>query len=167
MSRQVVMGVDPSLRSTGFGFLALEGGKFRFLDCGVIANAAVMSPAECLVAIYRELNERIARHGPVHLAIESTIYVQSYRTAITLGAARGVAILAAAEQGVEVFEYAPRKIKLAVVGRGGAQKGQVGFMVRALLGLERVPESDASDALAVAIAHVQGLIQSSIFSVKR
>lgn len=85
--------------------------------------------------------------------MEGVIYVQSYKTAITMGAARGAAILAAAEHGMEVYEYAPRRVKQAVVGRGGADKKQVAFMMRALLELTETPPSDAADALAIGLAH--------------
>ena len=87
--------------------------------------------------------------------MEGVIFVQSLRTAITMGAARGAAILAAAERGLAVFEYSPREVKQAVVGRGAAQKGQVAFMVRALLGLTETPEPDAADALAIGLTHLR------------
>jgi crossover junction endodeoxyribonuclease RuvC len=83
------------------------------------------------------------------------IYVQSHKTAIALGAARGAAILAAAERGLPIYEYAPTRIKQATVGRGGADKSQVGFMVRALLGLTETPQSDAADALAIGLTHLR------------
>ena len=87
-------------------------------------------------------------------AVEAVIYVQSYKTAITLGAARGAAIIAAASKGIPIFEYAPKRVKQAVVGKGAAKKEQVAFMIRALLSLEETPQSDAADALAVGLAHI-------------
>jgi crossover junction endodeoxyribonuclease RuvC len=107
------------------------------------------------VAIHERISELIQKHGPDCAAFESVIFVQSYRTAITLGAARGAALLAAASRGLPIYEYAPRRVKQSVVGRGGADKGQVGFMVRALLGLTETPAADAADALAIAITHFQ------------
>ncbi len=89
------------------------------------------------------------------MAIEAIIYVQSHRTAIIMGAARGAAILAAAECGLPIYEYAPRKVKQAVVGRGGATKNQVAFMIRAMLGLTETPPEDAADAIAVGLSHFQ------------
>jgi crossover junction endodeoxyribonuclease RuvC len=89
------------------------------------------------------------------MAIESVIYVQSFPTAITLGSARGAALLAAAQRGLAIYEYAPRRVKQAVVGRGGAQKNQVGFMIRALLGLTVTPPPDAADAMAIGLTHFQ------------
>src|SRR5919199_2149835 len=97
----------------------------------------------------------IDEHAPDCCALESVIYVQSYKTAIILGAARGAAILAAAEKGLPVFEYPPKRIKQSTVGRGGAGKNQVAFMVRALLGLTETPDADAADALAIALTHLR------------
>lgn len=151
-----VLAVDPSLRSTGFAVLErLPGGKARALEFGIVKNAPKLLPSSCLVAIHDRLAELIHRHEPDCAAVESVIYVQSYRTAITMGAARGAAILALAGRGVEIFEYAPTKVKQAVVGRGGAVKDQVGFMVRALLGLTETPGPDAADALAIGLTHFQ------------
>ena len=110
-----------------------------------------MRPSSCLVSIRDRLAELIREHAPDCCALESVIYVQSYKTAIILGAARGAAILAAAEKGLPVFEYPPKRIKQSIVGRGGADKNQVAFMVRALLGLTETPDSDAADALAIAL----------------
>ena len=151
-----ILSIDPSLRSAGFAVLErLAGSKVRALEYGTIKNAAKLLPSSCLVAIHDRLAELIHRHEPECLAIEAVIFVQSYRTAITLGAARGSAILAAAERGLPVFEYAPKDVKQAVVGRGGAAKNQVAFMVRALLGLTETPEADAADALAIGLTHFQ------------
>lgn len=151
-----VLAIDPSLRSTGFAVVERVGAKFHALEFGTVKNKDKLLPSSCLVAIRDRLAEVIHRHEPQCGAVESVIYVQSYRTAITMGAARGAALLAMAEQGLEIFEYAPTKVKQAVVGRGGAAKDQVGFMVRALLGLTETPQSDAADALAIALTHLQG-----------
>ena len=111
--------------------------------------------SSCLVAIRDRLAELIHAHEPDCCALESVIYVQSHKTAITLGAARGSAILAAAERGLPVFEYAPKRIKQATVGNGSADKAQVAFMVRALLGLTETPGPDAADALAIGLTHLR------------
>ena len=151
-----ILAIDPSLRSTGFAVLErVAGCKVRALEYGTIKNAAKLLPSSCLVAIHDRLAELIHRHEPECAAVEAVIFVQSYRTAITLGAARGSAILAAAERGLPVFEYAPTDVKQAVVGRGGAAKDQVAFMVRALLGLTETPTADAADALAIGLTHFQ------------
>ena len=170
-----VLAIDPSLRGTGYAVLeaaapaanghgrtgsaavALLGLplKARACEYGTIKNKADLLPSSCLVAIHDRLAELIHRHEPDCCAVEGVIFVQSHRTAITLGAARGAAILAAAERGLPVYEYAPREVKQAVVGRGGAEKTQVAFMVRALLGLTETPAADAADALAIGLTHLR------------
>jgi crossover junction endodeoxyribonuclease RuvC len=150
-----VLAIDASLRNCGVAIVEAESGKHRALHFGVIHNPAALRPSSCLVAIHDRLAELIHEHEPDCCALESVIYVQSYKTAIALGAARGAAILAAAERGLPVFEYAPKRIKQATVGRGGADKSQVAFMVRALLGLTETPGSDAADALAIGLTHLR------------
>jgi crossover junction endodeoxyribonuclease RuvC len=150
-----VLAIDPSLRSTGYALLEKVNGKVRSLEYGIIRNRPEVPASTCLVAIRDRLAELIQRHEPDCGAIESTIYVQSYKTAITLGAVRGAAIVALAERGVPIFEYAPRRVKQAVVGKGAAAKQQVGFMIRALLGLTENPPPDAADALAIGLTHFQ------------
>lgn len=131
------------------------GNKQRALYFGVIHNATALRPSSCLVAIREQLADLIREHEPDCCALESVIYVQSYKTAIALGAARGAAILAAAERGLPIFEYAPKRIKQATVGRGGADKSQVAFMIRVLLGLTETPGPDAADALAIGLTHLR------------
>lgn len=150
-----IIAIDPSLRCSGFAVLEKISGKIRTIEYGVVKNHPKLLPSGCLVAIRTRIAELIAQHKPECLAIEGVIFVQSHRIAITLGAARGAAILAAAECGLPVYEYAPRRVKQGVVGRGGAQKQQVGFMVRALLGLTETPSPDAADALAIGLTHFQ------------
>src|SRR5438270_878607 len=127
----------------------------RVQHIGTIHNASSMRPSSCLVAIRDRLVKLIREHEPDCCALESVIYVQSYKTAIILGAARGAAILAAAENGLPVFEYSPKRIKQSTVGRGAAGKDQVAFMVRALLGLTETPDADAADALAIGLTHLR------------
>ena len=150
-----ILAIDPSLRSTGFAVLEKLNGKIRSLEYGTIPNKAALSMSGCLVAIRERLAEVIQQHEPKSGVIESTIYVQSFKTAITLGAVRGAAIVAMAERGLPIYEYAPRRVKQAVVGRGGAAKQQVGFMIRAHLGLTENPSPDAADALAIGLTHFQ------------
>ena len=119
----------------------------------MIQNRRDLRQSGCLVRIREELVDVIRQYSPEVCAVEGVIYVQSYRTAITLGAARGAALLAAAEHGLEIYEYAPKRVKQAVVGRGAAEKQQVAFMMRALLGLTETPPPDAADALAIGMAH--------------
>lgn len=151
-----VLAIDPSLRSTGYAVLERVGaGKPRALDYGTVRNSDRMLQSGCLVAIRERISDLIAEYRPECVAFEAVIFVQSYRTAIVLGCARGAALVAAAEKGLPVYEYAPRRVKQAIVGRGGAEKAQVGFMVRALLGLTETPASDAADALAIGLTHFQ------------
>src|SRR6059058_4222103 len=150
-----VLAVDASLRNTGVAIVDANNGKPRSIYFGTIHNASSLRSSSCLVAIRDRLVELIREHEPDCCALESVIYVQSHKTAILLGAARGAAILAAAEKGLPVFEYPPTRIKQATVGRGGAGKNQVAFMVRALLGLTETPDADAADALAIGLTHVR------------
>jgi crossover junction endodeoxyribonuclease RuvC len=150
-----IIAIDPSLRSSGYAVLEKHGGKVRAVDYGVVKNAASLLPSGCLVAIRERIVAVIAEHSPECAVFEGIIFVQSYRTAITLGAARGAALVAAAERGLPIFEYAPKRVKQSVVGRGGAQKQQVAFMVRVLLGLKETPLADAADALAIGLTHFQ------------
>jgi len=150
-----VLAIDASLRCSGVAVVDRAAGKERALYFGVIQNHPKLRPSACLVAIREQLSDLIRTHEPDCCALESIIYVQSYKTAIALGAARGAAILAAAERGLPVFEYAPTRIKQATVGRGSADKNQVAFMIRALLGLTETPGPDAADALAIGLTHLR------------
>ena len=157
-----VLAVDPSLRSTGYAVLertsggSVQGGsRTKALTWGVIKNRQDLLQSGCLLAINARIRELIEEYRPTSAAFEAVIFVQSYKTAIVLGCARGAAVLAAAHCGLPIYEYAPRRVKQAVVGRGGADKEQVAFMVRALLGLTETPVSDAADALAVGLTHFQ------------
>ena len=117
-----VLAIDASLRNCGVAIVDGENGKSRALFFGTIHNASSLKSSACLVAIRDQLAQLIREHEPDCCALEAVIYVQSYKTAILLGAARGAAILAAAENGLPVFEYAPKRIKQATVGTGGCEK---------------------------------------------
>ena len=150
-----VLAIDASLRNCGVAIVDGANRKSRALFFGTIHNGSSLKSSACLVAIRDRLAQLIREHEPDCCALEAVIYVQSYKTAILLGAARGAAILAAAENGLPIFEYAPRRIKQATVGRGGAGKNQIAFMVRALLGLAETPNPDAADALAIGLTHLR------------
>lgn len=156
-----VLAVDPALRNTGYAILEQDGSVIRTLGFGVIQNPAKLLPSGCLVAIRGQLSELIVKHSPTECAIESTIFVQSFRTAITLGSVRGAVLIAAAEHGLPIYDYAPREVKQAAVGRGGANKEQVAFMMRSMLRLRETPPPDAADALAVGLAHLQATAGSA------
>ena len=157
MSCETIVAVDPALRVAGYAVLVRESQKLTCSAFGVIRNSAKKQASGCLLALHQELTEIIGKHEPEAMAVEGVIYVQSYQTAITLGAARGVAILAAVRRGLPVHEYAPRRVKQAVVGRGAANKEQIAFMVRVLLGMRQTPPADAADAIAIGITHFQAL----------
>ena len=152
-----LVSIDPSLRGTGFAILEQNGTAIRALEYGTIRNSAKLLPSGCLVAIHERVLDLLHRYEPECAVFEAVIYVQSYRTAITLGSARGAALLAAAGRGLPIYEYAPKRVRQSVVGHGGAEKSQVGFMVRALLGLTETPDPDAADAIAIGITHFQVL----------
>jgi len=154
-SDEILLAVDPSLRGTGYAVLQRSAGKVRCLHFDVIKNTPKISIPGCLLEIHTRLCDEIGRFQPKAMAVESVIYVQSFQTAITLGSARGAVLLAGAKHGLAIYEYAPRRIKQAVVGRGAAQKTQVAFMVRTLLGLTVTPPPDAADAIAVGLTHFQ------------
>lgn len=153
----MLLSIDPSLRGTGFAILEGSDQKVRCLEYGVIHNSPALSIAACLKNIHERLTEVIEKYHPEAMALEQIIYVKSLSVAIVMGSARGVALLAAAQTGLSIYEYPPRRIKQAVVGRGGAAKDQVGFMVRALLGLRETPPSDAADAIAVGLTHLRAM----------
>src|SRR3954452_4884361 len=120
-----VLAIDASLRNTGVAIVDVANGKAPALYFGVIHNPKTLRSSSCLVAIHDRLAELIHAHEPDCCAPETVIYVQSHKTAIVLGAARGAAILAAAERGLPVFEYPPKRIKQATVGHGSADKNQM------------------------------------------
>jgi len=148
-----ILGIDPSLRSTGFGVVEVRGNQMFALCHGHIQNPPRVLPSRCLVRIGDEVRKLIDDHHPDAVAIEGLVYVQNTRIAFTLGQVRGVVIAAAAASDLPIYEYAPRKVKQSVTGLGGAGKNQVGNMVKAMLGLSEIPQADAGDALALAICH--------------
>jgi crossover junction endodeoxyribonuclease RuvC len=152
---QIVIGVDPSLRATGYGVILAARPCARALAHGTIVCPAGWEHSRCLAKIAQTLREVVARHRPTVCAIEGLFYAQNLQTALIMGEARGAALVAVAEAGLEIFEIAPRKVKQAIVGYGAAQKTAVGKMVQRLLQLPVAPAPDAADALAVALAHLQ------------
>ncbi len=148
------MGIDPGVANTGFGVVRVAGGAMSAVDGGVIEAPADLEPAERLARIHAALGELISWHEPASIAIEELYFGKNVRSAIGVGQARGVAMLAAAERGIPCFDYTPQAVKMAVCGSGAAEKAQVQRMVGVLLRLPSPPASDhAADALAVAICH--------------
>jgi crossover junction endodeoxyribonuclease RuvC len=149
-----VLGIDPSLRGTGLALVEFVPGRAPLLlRCQTVKVPARLSMARCLAEIHRAVAAMLAEGQPLHVALEETIYVQNFQTAQILGAARGAAIAAAALQGHEVFEYAPRRVKQSVVGRGEASKEQMARTVMGLLGHGRPLAFDEADAAGVALCH--------------
>jgi crossover junction endodeoxyribonuclease RuvC len=153
-----VLGVDPGSRVCGYGVIVVDGPRrYRYVECGVL-TAPARAPAEArLGEIARCLGELIAEIAPDALAVEDVFSHQNVRSALALAQARGTILAVAGMAGLPVFSYAPALVKQAVTGRGRASKDQVARMVRVLIGLRRTPRADAADALAVAIAHAQGM----------
>jgi crossover junction endodeoxyribonuclease RuvC len=154
---QVVMGVDPGAANLGFGVVRVEGNHMVALDGGVVETTPELPIERRLERIHGALAELIAWHEPKAMAIEEVYFGKNVRSAMVVGQACGVAMLAAAERGVNCFTYTPQAIKMAVCGSGAAGKRQVQKMVGTLLGLPEPPTPDhAADALAVAICHGGG-----------
>ena len=149
-----VLGLDPGTASTGYGIIDGSDGRLTAVTYGVIKTPANESASIRLQTIYRELNELIAIYEPDTAGVEELFFGRNITTAISVGQARGVLLLALANAGIPIGEYSPPKIKEAVTGYGKADKVQVQLMVRNLLDLEETPRpDDAADGLAVAIAH--------------
>jgi len=165
---KVVMGVDPGAANLGFGVVRVEGTHMVALDGGVIETTPREPPERRLARIHKALSELIEWHEPKALAIEDLYFGRNVRSAMSVGQACGVALLAAGQRGVGCFSYTPQAIKLAVCGNGAAGKRQVQRMVGTLLGLPEPPTPDhAADALAVAICHAGGSALREQISVMR
>jgi crossover junction endodeoxyribonuclease RuvC len=149
-----IFGIDPGADRTGYGCVETDGSRHRIVTCGAITAPASASFPDKLLQIHQRLSVLLRECEPASVAIENLFFAVNVRSALKLGHARGVAMLAAIEAGVAVVEYTPAEIKRAVVGYGRAEKGQVQQMVKLILGLPAIPTPhDAADALAVAICH--------------
>ena len=153
--RSVLLGIDPGTAVTGFGVVSVDARRqVELLECGVIRTSPKSTLALRLMDIHEGVAALIDEYSPAALSIESAFYGKNVRSALTLGQARGAIVVAAAQRGVEVAEYAPREIKKAVVGTGAATKDQVAYMVRRHLRLRTDPTpSDAADGIAAALCH--------------
>ncbi len=151
----VVLGIDPGTAITGYGVVRERHGQAQALDYGVIRTPAHQELPQRLVTIYAALNDLLDRHQPDAVAVEEVFFSKNARTALSVGHARGVVLLAVAQRGIPLFHYKPTQVKQAVTGYGGADKRQVQEMVRMLLGLDAIPRpDDAADALAIALCHL-------------
>jgi crossover junction endodeoxyribonuclease RuvC len=161
-----VFGIDPGSDRTGYGCVETDGSRHRLMTCGAISAPASATFPEKLLVIHSRLTALLAECRPDCVAIENLFHAANVRSALKLGHARGVAMLAAVEAGVNVAEYTPAEIKRAVVGYGRAEKSQVQQMIKLLLGLSDAPSPhDAADALAVAICHAHAHPLSAITGV--
>ncbi len=158
----IILGVDPGLANTGWGLVEIDGSRFRCLGYGCITSTTAEDTAVRLKRIRDGLSHLIGLHGPEEAALENVYFSTNVRTAMATGQARGAALVAVADCGMPVGEYGPGEIKLAVTGNGAADKRQITYMVRAILGLADDPKPDhAADALAVAICHANSRVARS------
>jgi crossover junction endodeoxyribonuclease RuvC len=151
-----ILGVDPGSNVTGYGMISSDGEESSLIESGVIEPDSHATLPEKLREIFEGLVKVIENHRPRQFAIEEAFYSKNAKSALIMGQARGVAILAASKSGIPIGEYSPKEVKCAIVGTGNASKSQVQFMVKKLLRLKEPPQPlDAADALAVALCHAQ------------
>src|SRR3954463_12927816 len=152
-AHETILGIDPSLRGTGYGVIRLGKPHPIALTHGTISIPASWEHSRCLAKIFETLRDVIAEQKPTACVLEGLFFAQNLQTALIMGEARGASMVAAAQAGLEVFEISPRKMKLAIVGYGAAQKSAVAKMVQRLLHLTEEPAPDAADALALALTY--------------
>ncbi|MDE3066578.1 MAG: crossover junction endodeoxyribonuclease RuvC [Verrucomicrobiota bacterium] len=152
---QAILGIDPSLRGTGYGVIRAERPRPTALVHGTISCPKDWERSRCLAKIAETLRAVLKRYRPAVCVVEGLFFAQNVQTAILMGEARGAALATVAEAGLDIFEIAPRKVKQAIVGYGAAQKSAVARMVQRLLDLPKPPAADAADALALALAHAR------------
>ena len=151
-----ILGIDPGTLRLGYGIVDhVAPGRTVYVDCGVITAAASQPREVRLFTIGQDLRELLAEVRPDVVAMEQAFFGKNVQATLALGEARGVALFVAQEQGVALAGYPPAQVKQIVTGQGAAAKSQVGFFVKALLGLRRAPEADAADALAIALCHAR------------
>lgn len=151
-----ILGIDPGTGILGFGVIQVDGSKVQLVDAGVIRTPVHEDDAVRLQTIFEELNDIIAETKPMHMAVEKLFFARNVTTAITVAQARGVVLLAGKQAGLQIAEYTPLQIKMAITGYGRADKKQVQEMVRIHLGLSEVPKpDDCADAIAAALTHAQ------------
>jgi crossover junction endodeoxyribonuclease RuvC len=165
--KQIIIGIDPSLRGTGYGVVRMARPHPVALAHGTIACPPAWPHSRCLLKIAQTLREVAGKHHPTVCAIEGLFFAQNLQTALTMGEARGAALTVMAEAGLDIYEIAPRKVKQAVAGYGAAQKSAVAKMVQRLLQLAEPPAPDAADALAIALAHAQDTSRYSLTAPKK
>lgn len=153
INKKIILGLDPGFADTGFGIISKDKTGMQFIDTGSIQTSKNLKFPERLVIIYKEINKLIKKYKPNIVGIEKLYFSKNVKTALDVGQARGVAILACQEHDIKIIELGPNQVKQAVTGNGMANKRQVGLMVKTILRLKEVPTpDDASDALAIAIS---------------
>jgi crossover junction endodeoxyribonuclease RuvC len=162
----LVIGIDPGTATTGYGLVREnQDGSLKAVDYGAILTPADLPMPLRLLELYHKIKEILFLHQPESGAVEKLFFQRNVSTAISVGQGRGVALLALAESGIDVMEYTPLEVKQAVVGYGGADKGQVQAMVKAILNLDEIPTpDDAADALAIAICHLHSARIKQLYS---
>lgn len=154
----IVMGIDPGLALMGYGVVESDGYRFKTLDYGVVETEAHTEEPERLLKLWQGLNELLNKYRPDAVSVEELFFNKNVKTAISIGQARGVILLAVKNCGIPLFEYTPLQAKQAVAGYGHADKKQIQFMVKTILGLAEIPKpDDAADALAIAITHINNV----------
>ncbi|HOX58776.1 MAG TPA: crossover junction endodeoxyribonuclease RuvC [Verrucomicrobiota bacterium] len=166
-AHQLILGLDPSLRGTGYGVIRLAKPSPQALEHGVVSCPASWERSRCLMQIARTLRDVARRWQLAVCVVEGLFYAQNLQTALIMGEARGAALATVAEAGLEVYELAPRKVKQAIVGYGAASKLAVAKMVQRMLRLPEAPVPDAADALALALAFAQEQGRYSFQAAKR
>lgn len=164
---KVILGLDPSLRGTGYGVIQLAKSQPRTLAHGTVVCPANWPRSRCLAKIAQTLRDVVCQHQPTLCVVEGLFYAQNLQTALIMGEARGAALAVVAEAGLEIVEIAPRKVKQAIVGYGAARKEAVARMVQRMLALPELPAPDAADALALALAHTQEASRYNLTPRKR
>ncbi len=160
------MGIDPGIAILGYGLLSAEGNRLKYVDAGAITTSSDLSMPKRLSIIYNNLGELLRQYKPDAFVVEELFFNKNVKTALIIGHARGVTILAAANYNIPIFEYTPLQVKQAIVGYGRADKNQMQQMVKILLNLKKVPKpDDVADALAVAICHGNSSKFSKLFKV--
>lgn len=163
----IIIGIDPGTKVTGYGVIKLVESSYRALDYGCIKPPASLKLTDRYLIIYNAIEELLEKYAPESLVVETQYVQKNIQSAIKLGMARGIAIIAAKRKGVSVFEYAPTKAKLAVTGNGRSSKIQVQSMVQKLLNLAELPQpEDAADALSLAICHAHGRRSSCFYGIE-
>jgi len=167
VTQKIILGVDPSLRGTGYGVILAGNACSILLAQGTISCPAKWERSRCLAEISKTLRKVLCEHQPGVCVVEGLFFAQNLQTALIMGEARGAAMAAVAETGIEIFEIATRKVKQAIVGHGAAQKIAVAKMVQRMLNLAELPAPDAADALALALAHARENSRFNLSPAKR